>query len=252
MEKIRVLIIEDELPGRQLLREYIDATPGMELLGEATDGYEGCREIIKHLPDLIFLDIQMPRINGLEMLELLDENQMPGVIFTTAYDEYAVKAFELNALDYLLKPFSYERFRQSVERYLLQRKQADPNNTSLQSLIQQDAARLQASGRIVVKSGQDIHIIPETDIQCLEAQDDYVMICTDKEEYLKKKTLNYYEETLNPGLFIRVHRSYIVYVEAIQKIEPYSKDAWVALLKNGRKIAVSKHGYARLRRQFDF
>lgn len=250
--KVTVVIIEDEIPGRQLLKEYIQQLPELELVGECADGLEGFKAIASKKPDLIFLDIQMPRISGLEMLELIDEENMPAVIFSTAYDEYAIRAFELNALDYLLKPISFERFRQAVDRAIDKMRANTAGNAPIQAVAARSLAEMNFPDRIVVRSGNGIQVIPDTDIHCIEANDDYVIICTENEEFIKKKTLAYYEDTLDPSVFARVHRSCIVNIQSIQRIEPYSKDAFVAILKDGRKIPVSKQGYARLRKAFDF
>ena len=253
MKKYHALIIEDEAPARELIRHYLENHHGIELAGECSDGFEGAKQISGLKPDLIFLDIQMPRISGFEMLELLDENSMPLIIFTTAYDQFAIRAFEFNALDYLLKPIARERFDQAVSRALAQLDAGSNQSQAIQKVLEKPPAGDGFIDRIVLRSGAGIHVIPQEDILCLEAQDDYVLIYTaQKEEFLKKKTLKYYEEHLDPVRFLRVHRSCIVAIDAIQKIEAYSKDAWVACLKNGQKMPVSKAGYASLRKTFDF
>jgi two-component system, LytTR family, response regulator len=253
MKKYTALIIEDEAPARDLIRHYLQSHPGIKLAGECSDGFEGAKQIASLKPDLIFLDIQMPRISGFEMLELLDEATMPQVIFTTAFDQFAIRAFEFNALDYLLKPIARDRFDQAVSRALTQLDAGSRQRPAIQKVLEKPAAGGDFIDRIVLRSGAGIHVIPQEDIICLEAQDDYVLIYTaQKEEYIKKKTLKYYEENLDPGRFLRVHRSCIVAIDAIQKIEPYSKDAWIACLKNGQKMPVSKAGYASLRKTFDF
>jgi two-component system LytT family response regulator len=252
MKKHKALIIEDEQPARDLLKEFLKDFENIELLGEYADGFEGLKAINRMKPDLIFLDIQMPRINGFEMLELVDEENLPLVIFTTAYDQYALKAFEFNALDYLLKPIFAGRFQVAVNKAL---QSLDAGNPKREQLNQALNSRMDSGGfldRIVLRSGEGVQVIAEEDIFYLEAQDDYVLIATRGEEFLKKKTLKYFEDHLDPTFFVRVHRSYIVRLDAIQKIEPYSKDAYLAQLKNGRKISVSKSGYSSLRQRLSF
>lgn len=249
---IKTLIIEDELPGRQLLHEYIGKLPQLTIIGECADGFEGYKAITTLKPDLVLLDIQMPRVNGLEMLELLDESNMPGIIFTTAYDSHAIRAFEVNAIDYLLKPFSFERFEKAVVKATETKENAKSRLSRMLPLTEQPRSANTNTDRIVVKDGAGIHVISDIAICCIEAHDDYVLICTDDGEYMKKKTLGFYEENLDSALFLRVHRSFVVNIQSISRIEPYSKDAYLAILKNGRKISVSKQGYARLRKVFDF
>jgi len=252
MKKYKALIIEDEQPARDLLKVFLKDFPAIELLEECTDGFEGAKAIAKHKPDLVFLDIQMPRINGFEMLELVDEENLPLVIFTTAFDQFALKAFEVNALDYLLKPVSAERFRQAVAKALQALEAGSTKNESLLKAMDSAIIGGKFLDRIVLRSGEGVHVVAEEDIYCIEAQDDYVLISTSGDEFLKKRTLKYFEERLDPTYFQKVHRSFLVRLDAIQKVEPYSKDAYLAILKNGRKISVSKSGYSELRQRFDF
>jgi two-component system LytT family response regulator len=240
---IRTIIIDDEPLARSIVAEYLRTYPEIEILQECNDGFEGVKAIAQHKPDLIFLDIQMPKINGFEMLELVE--QPPSVIFTTAFDEYAIKAFEAHAIDYLLKPFSKERFDKAMQKWLQQRQQspAGKSNVSLPEEIRQPEER----NRIVVKEGGNIRIIPVHDILYIEAYDDYVKIHTAKEMFLKKKTMSFYEEHLDASQFVRVHRSYIMQLSQLTRIEPLEKDTHVALLKNGNRIPLSKTGYTKLK-----
>lgn len=240
----KCLIIDDEPLARSIVAEYLQRHPDMEVVQECNDGFEGVKAIMQHHPDLIFLDIQMPKINGFEMLELVE--QAPAVIFTTAYDEYAIKAFEANAVDYLLKPFSQERFDAAVARWQEQR-QTDALKVKLHQLEETTSKQPEEHVRIVVKVGNNIRIIPVADVEYLEAYDDYVKIHTKDGTFLKKKTMNYFERVLDPGQFVRVHRSYILALAQLTRIEPLEKDAHVALLKNGQHIPLSKSGYSRLR-----
>jgi len=235
---IRTVVIDDEPLARSIVAEYLKGYPEVTIVEECNDGFEGVKAIAQHNPDLIFLDIQMPRINGFEMLELIDEP--PSVIFTTAFDEHAIRAFEANAVDYLLKPFSRERFDKAMNKWLQQRAAAPP--AAVREIPQPEEAN-----RIVVREGSNIRIIPVAEVLYIEAYDDYVKIHTAKEMFLKKKTMQYYENALDPARFVRVHRSYIVQLAQITRIEPLEKDTHIALLKTGTRIPLSKSGYARLK-----
>jgi len=241
----RALIIDDEPLARLIVREYLQSFPQIEVLQECGDGFEGVKAINQYQPDLIFLDVQMPKINGFEMLELVE--QQPAVIFTTAFDEYAIKAFETHAADYLLKPFSKERFTKAVEKWLSQASTTEvhkANETLINSVVPPSPAQHE---RIVVKTGTKVKIIPVHDVQYLEADDDYVSIHTQEGSFLKNKTMSFFEQTLDPRQFVRVHRSYILSVQQITRIDPYEKDAHIAILKSGAKIPVSKTGYVKLK-----
>jgi two-component system, LytTR family, response regulator len=239
---IKVIIIDDEPLARSVVREYLQSFKEVMIVQECNDGFEGVKAITQHKPDLIFLDIQMPKINGFEMLELID--QPPAVIFTTAFDEYAIKAFESHAIDYLLKPFSKDRFDKAMQKWLSQRNSTDEKN---KTLIQEEVRHPEERNRVVVREGGNIRIIPVDEIQYIEAYDDYVKIYTLKEMFLKKKTMSFYENSLDPSQFVRVHRSYIIQLNQITRIEPLEKDTHLALLKSGAKIPLSKTGYAKLK-----
>lgn len=240
----RALIIDDEPLARLVVAEYLQGFPQIELIQECGDGFEGVKAIMQHQPDLIFLDVQMPKINGFEMLELID--QRPAVIFTTAFDEYAIKAFEAHATDYLLKPFTRERFNKAVEKYLQQAPTPAPQQQQTESLLNA-VTQTGAHERVVVKTGTKVKIIPVQDILYLSADDDYVSIHTAEGSFLKNKTMNFFEQTLDARQFVRVHRSYILKVSEITRIDPYEKDAHIAILKSGAKIPVSKAGYVKLK-----
>ncbi|WP_242926480.1 LytR/AlgR family response regulator transcription factor [Pontibacter vulgaris] len=241
---IKCLIIDDEPLARSIVLEYLQHYPTIEVVQECSNGYEGVKAIMQHQPDLIFLDIQMPKINGFEMLELVEH--VPGVIFTTAFDEYALKAFEANAVDYLLKPFSRERFDTAVNKWL-EKQKAGVAEAKASILNDLPAKQPEEQQRIVVKAGNDIRIIPVQDVLYLEAYDDYVKIHTKDGLFLKKKTMGYYEQTLDPAQFVRVHRSYIIPLTQLTRIEPFEKDSHLALLRNGVRVPLSKSGYTRLR-----
>jgi two-component system, LytTR family, response regulator len=240
---IRTIIIDDEPLARSIIKEYLQRHPQIELVQECNDGFEGIKAIMQHHPDLIFLDIQMPKINGFEMLELVE--QPPAVIFTTAYDEYAIKAFENHAVDYLLKPFNQERFDKAINRW--REKKTHNAEESTKPLLDTASKLPNQNHRIVVKTGSKIKIIPVDDILYLEASDDYVKIHTKEGAYLKNKTMAHFESALDPALFVRTHRSYIVHVQRITRIEPYEKENFLALLTTGAQVPVSKAGYTKLK-----
>ena len=240
---MKVIIIDDEPLARSIVKEFLQKHPDLQLMQECGDGFEGLKAIQQHQPDLIFLDIQMPKINGFEMLELLE--QTPAVIFTTAFDEYAIKAFEAHAIDYLLKPFNQERFDKALAKWGEQKKVN--NEKATQELLETASLSPAQSQRIVIKDGSKIKIIPVHDVQYLEAADDYVKIHTKDGYFLKNKTMNHFEQVLDGQQFVRSHRSYIVNVQQITRIDPYEKDSHVAVLRSGVKVPVSRSGYGKLK-----
>lgn len=239
---IKAILIDDEPLSREILKSYLRKFPSIEVVDECNDGFEGVKSIQQHQPDLVFLDIQLPKINGFEMLELI--NPVPSVIFITAFDEYAFKAFEANAIDYLLKPVSEERFQKAIQKFLA-KTSTTPNKT--EDLLATMAQSPSQNNRIVVKTGSKVKIIPVHDIHYLEADDDFVKIVTVEGPFLKNKTLSFYEQTLDPQQFVRVHRSYILHISQITKIEPYQKETHMAVLRNGQQIPISKTGYGKLK-----
>jgi len=243
---MKAIIIDDEPLARELTRAYLKAFPQIEVVEECGDGFEGIKAIHQHQPDLIFLDIQMPKISGFEMLELIDKP--PAVIFATAFDEFAIKAFENNAIDYLLKPYSQDRFSKAVQKFLDKAKPTETTpDESVQKTLDTMAASPAQQNRLVVKTGTKVKIIPLHDIQYLEADDDYVKVITAEGQFLKNRTMQFYEDTLDPQQFVRVHRSYIVQVNQITRIDPYQKESYLAVLRNGKQIPVSKTGHAKLK-----
>jgi two-component system LytT family response regulator len=239
----KIIIIDDEPLARSIVKEYLQKHAEVELVQECTDGFVGVKAIQQHNPELIFLDIQMPKINGFEMLELLDEP--PAVIFTTAFDEFAIKAFEAHAIDYLLKPFNQERFDKAIAKWSELKGQAADKNT--RDLLETASQSPSQSQRIVVKNGSKIKIIPVHDVLFLEAADDYVKVHTQEGYFLKNKTMNHFEQVLDKQQFVRSHRSYIVNVQQITRIDPYEKDNHIAILRSGAKVPVSRSGYGKLK-----
>ena len=240
---MKCVIIDDEPLARMVIKEYLQTYADIEVVQECNDGFEGVKAIQQVQPDLIFLDIQMPKINGFEMLELIDNP--PQVIFTTAFEEYAIKAFEAHAVDYLLKPFSKERFDKALQKLLSQK--ANAITPQKLEIMEEATKSPMQSNRIVVKDDGKIKIIPVAQIQFLEAADDYVKIHTTEGIFLKKKTMQYFEDSLQQQQYIRIHRSYIVNASLITRIDPYEKDSHIALLSTGVKLPISKAGYIKLK-----
>ena len=240
----KAILIDDEPLAREIVKEYLEEYPEIEVIAECSDGFEGVKAIGQHQPDLIFLDIQMPKITGFEMLELIEHR--PGVIFTSAFDEYAIKAFEAHAIDYLLKPFSKDRFKKAVEKWI-EKQHLSEVKQQVQELLQNAPVSPANSERIVVKAGSSIKIIPTADVRYLEAYDDYVKIHTPEGTYLKNKTMQFFENSLDERQFVRVHRSFIVKVPEITRLEPYEKDSYRVIIKSGESLPVSKTGYVKLK-----
>ncbi|HWV67909.1 LytTR family DNA-binding domain-containing protein [Chitinophaga sp.] len=240
---IKAVLIDDEPLAREVVKEYLLNFPQIEVVQECNDGFEGLKAIQQHQPDIIFLDIQMPKITGFEMLELVEN--MPAVIFTTAFEEHAIRAFEVHAVDYLLKPFSSDRFDKAVQKWLDHFQTATATNT--EALLETAASMPLQSNRVVIKINGKIKIIPVQDIHYLEAADDYVKIVTQEGSFLKNKTMSFFEKMLDPQQFTRVHRSYILNVNQVTRIDPYEKENHLAILRSGARVLVSKTGYPRLK-----
>lgn len=243
---MKAILIDDEPLARALVAEYLQDYTDIEIVQECSDGFEGLKAITQHQPDLIFLDVQMPKLTGFEMLELTDP--VPPVIFTTAFDEYAMRAFEASAVDYLLKPFSKERFDKAIQKWKSQRG-TSVYTEKAEQLSNHTNKHVDEQNRVAVRFGNKISIVPAQDIYYIEAYDDYVKIFTKDDYFLKKKTMTYFEQTLNANDFMRVHRSFIVQLQYITRIEPYEKNGHIALLKNGKKVPLSRTGYAKLKEQ---
>lgn len=250
-EKLKTIIIEDEELARNLLRSYLKDHPDIELIGECENGFDGVKAINDKKPDLVFLDIQMPKITGFEMIELLDFK--PQIIFTTAYDQYALKAFELNAVDYLLKPFSKDRMIAAIEKVKHRIQNEEKIDEKLEELSNFRPGE-EFIDRIVVKDRSKIHIITVDQIRYIESLDDYVMIYTHDGRHIKQKTMKFFETNLDPKNFIRIHRSYIVQVDNIAEIQQYEKESYIVILKDAAKtkLKVSKTGYKKIKEVLHF
>lgn len=239
---ITAIIVDDEPLARQVVREYLSEHGDITVAAECSNGFEAVKAIEEKRPDLLFLDIQMPKLNGFEVLELIGHDLI--VIFTTAYDEHALKAFEVHAADYLLKPFSQERFDAALQHARTRLSSAH----IVDALVKDNALHAgRPVERILVRDGTQVHIIRTTDIDYMEAQDDYVAIHAKGKRHLKQCTLGSLEEQLNPDLFTRIHRSFIINIQRLAKIEPYAKDSRVAILTDGTRLHVSRAGYAKLK-----
>jgi two-component system LytT family response regulator len=242
--KIRAIVVDDEELARQILREYLNREDDIEIVAECSNGFDAVKAIGELKPDLLFLDIQMPKLDGFEVLELVDRNL--AVVFVTAYDQYAIKAFDGAAVDYLLKPFDLARFQTALER--VRRRLGETirpiSPAELRNAVQGPERR---SERIVVKDGARVHIIPLGKLDYAEAQDDYVALHSGGKSYLKQQTISSLEESLDAKKFVRVHRSFLINLERVAKIEPYTKDTRLAVLADGSQIPVSRAGYLRLK-----
>jgi len=244
-DSLRVVVVDDEPLARSVVREYLKAHPGVEVVAECANGFDAVKAVSDLAPDLIFLDVQMPKLDGFEVLELLG-GQVP-VVFTTAYDQYALRAFEVHAVDYLLKPFSEARFAEALShaRAVLQGRAAAPN---LEDLGADRRSRQGPAERVLIRDGSQVHVLPVDRIDYVEAQDDYVCFKAEGKQYLKDQTMGTLEATLDPARFVRIHRSYLLNIERIARVELYAKDSRVAILRDGTRLPVSRAGYARLAR----
>lgn len=247
MKTFKVIIIDDEVPARTIIKHFLANHEQFEVVAEAENGFDGLKLIQIHHPDLIFLDIQMPKITGFELLELIEHP--PTIIFSTAYDQYALKAFEQHAVDYLLKPYDQTRFDESLSKA---KKFIINNSKHLPKTFLTKAYLKEPTHRIVVKDGSKINIIPVDEIIRIAAQDDYSEIITAKGKYLKKQTMKHLESILDEKRFIRVHRSSIVQVAMIEKIDKYGKETYQALLSNGDEVVISASGYVKLKDRLEW
>ena len=236
---IQALIVDDEPLARRLLREYLQDHIDVEIVGECDNGFDAVKAITELNPDLVFLDIQMPRLTGLEVLDLTQRSH--GVIFTTAYDQYALKAFDLHAVDYLLKPFAQARFDEALARA---RTLMGKRSTGLQALAAQAAGKLE---RLLIRDRNQVHVLALDTVACVEAQDDYICVHCQGKTYLKTQSLSDLEARLDPALFVRVHRSWIINLAQLKNIERLAKDSFVAVLHDGRQVPISRTGHERIK-----
>ena len=239
---LRVIVVDDEPLARTVIREYLKAHPGVEVVAECGNGFEAVRAVSELTPELMFLDVQMPKLDGFEVIELLGRS-VP-VIFTTAFDQYALRAFDVHAVDYLLKPFDEARFAEALSRARARIQAKDV--LAVDDLIADARPRQGPVERVLIRDGSQVHVIPIERIDYVEAQDDYVCFKADGKDYLKDQTMAAVEALLDPARFVRIHRSYLLNIERIVRVELYAKDSRVAILRDGRRLPVSRAGYARL------
>ncbi|MCB0819328.1 MAG: response regulator [Bacteroidetes bacterium] len=247
---IKVIIVDDESLARKLVKSFLADHADIEIMDECANGFDAMKAIQKHKPDLVFLDVQMPKLDGFELLELLDP--APEIIFTTAFDQYAIKAFDKSAVDYLLKPFDKVRFSRAISKFRERQSNKIPaqvnSNNKLLDTIQSEQEEIE---RIAVKSGSEIRIIPINNIRYLEAYDDYVKIFTPDDMFLKKQTLSYYEQVLPQEQFVRIHRSVLLNIQELNRIEQAEKENHWVILKDQTRLNVSRSGYQKLRQSLN-
>jgi two-component system LytT family response regulator len=239
---LRVVVVDDEPLARAVVREFLGAHPGVEILAECSNGFEAVKAVTELAPDLLFHDVQMPKLSGFEVLELIGRN-VP-VVFTTAYDQYALRAFEVHAVDYLLKPFSAARFAEALSR--ARERLASRDALPVEALVSEARPRQGPLERVLIRDGSKVHVLAVDAIDYVEAQDDYVSFRSDGKSYLKDQTLGATEALLDPNRFVRIHRSYLLNIDRIARVELYAKDSRIAILRDGSKVPVSRAGYARL------
>ena len=239
---LRVVIVDDEPLARAVVREFLAAHPGVEIVAECSNGFEAVKAVAERSPDLVFLDVQMPKLSGFEVLELIGRT-VP-VVLTTAYDQYALRAFEVHAVDYLLKPFSEARFAEALSR--ARERLASRDALPVEALLSDAAPRQAPLERVLIRDGSQVHVLAVEKIDYVEAQDDYVSFRSEGKSYLKDQTMAALEGLLDPARFVRIHRSYLLNIDRIARVELYAKDSRIAILRDGSKLPVSRAGYARL------
>ena len=242
--EIRVLIVDDEAPARSILREMLSEREDVSIVAECANGFEAVKAAADLGPDVVFLDVEMPKLDGFEVRELIDPQI--AVVFVTAYDSYALRAFEVHAVDYVLKPFRAERLDAALERARARRGQppAPADATALAAAARPPGTHL---SRIVVRDGTRVHVVPVDKLDLVETQDDYVSLKTEGRKLLKQQTIGGLADALDPSRFVRVHRSYIVNIDRLERLELYSKGSYVAILADGSRIPVSREGHTRLK-----
>src|SRR4051794_7986274 len=245
MNPLRIVIVDDEPLARAVVREYASADPEVESIAECGNGFDAVKAVAEQKPDLVLLDVQMPKLDGFEVLELLGGDQT--VVFITAYDQYALRAFEVHAVDYLLKPFSADRFQEALARVRerLRAKEHAPA-PDVAAIVRDARPKSGPAERVLIRDGANVHVLPVDKIDYVEAQDDYVAFTSEGKQFLKDQTLAAAEAALDPSRFVRIHRSYVLNIDRIAKVELYAKDSRIAILRDGTRLPVSRAGYARL------
>jgi two-component system LytT family response regulator len=243
MNALRIVIVDDEPLARAVVREYASGDPDLAIVAECANGFDAVKAVAEHKPDLVLLDVQMPKLDGFEVLELLGRDQ--AIVFITAYDQYALRAFEVHAVDYLLKPFSAERFQDAMAR-ARERQRAKAAPPDVEAIVRDARPKGGPAERVLIRDGANVHVLPVDEIDYVEAQDDYVAFTSAGKQYLKDQTLAAVEAALDPSRFVRIHRSYVLNIDRIAKVELYAKDSRIAILRDGTRLPVSRAGYARL------
>jgi two-component system LytT family response regulator len=241
-EPLRIVIVDDEPLARAVVREFAAEDPALEIIADCANGFEAVKAVAELKPDLVLLDVQMPKLDGFEVLELLGREQP--VIFITAYDQYALRAFEVHAVDYLLKPYSAGRFQEAIAR--ARERMRARATLPVEDLVRDGKPKSGSTERILIRDGANVHVLPVDKVDYVEAQDDYVAFKSEGKQYLKDQTLSSVEGTLDPNRFVRIHRSFILNIDRIAKVELYAKDSRMAILRDGTRLPVSRAGYARL------
>ncbi len=242
-KKISCIIVDDEPLAREALKMVLQEFDDFEIIAECANGFEAVKAVREKKPHVLFLDIQMPKLSGFDVLDVLGD-EAPPTVFVTAYDSYAIRAFEEHALDYLLKPVQKERLKKTLHRFKQNRQVYHAERPLLDDLQKHD----RPINRILVREGSNITIIPVDDIVYIEAQGDYIRILTGQTTYLKHEKISVLEKKLDESRFVRIHRSYLLNIAVLRKIESSTKDSWIALLVNGEKIPISRSGYRKLRK----
>jgi len=240
MQDIKILIVDDEAPARKKIRSYLKNEKAIASIEEAENGIEAVQKINGQKPDLVFLDIQMPGMTGFEVIETIGIDDMPVVVFVTAYDQYAIDAFEVQAIDYLLKPFDQDRFQKSFNRALEQIELKKNNVAILKNLLNEIDKGRTYLDRIMVNEGSRYFFAPTNKIMYISAEEKYVNLHTEKDRYLIRETMSNLERQLDPNKFKRIHRSYIVNIDFIKEMQPWSHGDYVVILKNGTKLTLSR------------
>ncbi len=244
MNPIRTIIVDDEELARDSLKISLKNFKQISLVDECSNGFEAVKSVKEHKPDVLFLDIQMPKLNGFDVVELLAEDA-PNIIFVTAFDDYAIKAFDANALDYLLKPVNTKRLKIAIER--LEEKISSETKPEFRNILKDISKKNLPLQRILIKENTKVHVIPVNEVSHFEAQDDYVLIHTNDKSYLKNERISKLEAELDPQIFLRLHRSFLVNIDFINRIESYSKDSKLVKLNTGVEVPVSRSGYDKLK-----
>jgi two-component system, LytTR family, response regulator len=240
--RLRIAIVDDEDLARAVVREYLAAMPDVDIVAECANGFEAVKAVSELQPDLLLLDVQMPKLNGFEVLELVGRDV--AVVFITAYDQYAIRAFEVHAVDYLLKPFAAERLAAALDR--VRERLGRGDTIPIQELVEAGQPAQGHTRRILVRDGPRVHVLPVEKIDYVQAQDDYVCFRCEGKEYLKEQTLGALEAVLDPARFVRIHRSYLLNLDRLSRVELDQRENRVAVLTDGRRLPISRTGHTRL------